>query len=260
MIRDLINKHYNKLSESDLDTLSYVLHHLDECSTMSILELEKACAMSKSSILRMTQKLGFSGYSEFKYSLKAELDLVKNKEIDGLFDIQSNEIEMTRKIFENMQLKPIYEQIYYAGAIYGFATGWGQRNAMEELSRNLISCDKKMFIVPAEREFDVILSRMKKRDLVIIISLSGDLDNLMDSVRQLSVLGIPTLSITSLRNNKLAEFCTYNIYFESTKLGKYYGFEHRSFIGLFSILDMIYRGYLEFSLKKEKEDSDKTAK
>lgn len=250
MIKDLINKHFDKLSESDIDTLNYVLHHIEECSQMSILELAKTCAMSKSSILRMTQKLGFSGYSEFKYSLKSELEITDNQPNTDLFEIQLNEFEKSRKIFHNIQTDPIYEQIYSADTLYGFATGWGQKNVLEELARNLMSCDKQLFIIPAEREFDVILSRMNKRDLVIIISLSGDLTHQMDTIKQLSILGIPTLSITSLRNNKLAELCTYNIYFESTKLGRFYGFEHRSFIGLFSILDLLYRGYLDYSLKK----------
>lgn len=247
-----MNKYFDKLTEGDLDTLNYVLHHVEECSQMSILELAKTCAMSKSSILRMTQKLGFSGYSEFKYSLKSELEIADNQLNKDFFEIQVNEFEISRKMFQNIQMEPIYEQIYSANTVYGFATGWGQKNVLEELARKLMSCDKLLFIIPAEREFDVILSRMSKQDLVIIISLSGDLIHQMDTIKQLSILGIPTLSITSLRNNKLAELSTYNIYFESTKLGKFYGYEHRSFIGLFSILDLLYLGYLDYSMKKEK--------
>lgn len=256
MLQDLINKHYDKLTENDLETLQYVLNHIDACSNMSIMELAKACAMSKSSILRMTQKLGFSGYSEFKYSLKNEQ--LEMKEHQNLFDIQVEEIEMTRKLFKQNQMEPVYQHIHEAETIYGFATGWGQKNAMEELSRNLIACDKKMFIIPAEREFDILLSRIKQNDLVMIISLSGDVTNIMNSVRQLSYRGVPTLSITSFKNNKLAELSTYNVYYESTKLGRYYGFEHRSFIGLFSILDLIYRGYLNFALEKERDDNEDT--
>ncbi|MGG0717474.1 MurR/RpiR family transcriptional regulator [Robertmurraya massiliosenegalensis] len=256
MLQDLINKHYDKLTENDLETLQYVLNHIEACSNMSIMELAKACAMSKSSILRMTQKLGFSGYSEFKYSLKNEQQEMKQHQ--NLFDIQVEEIEMTRKLFKQNQMDPVYQHIHEAETIYGFATGWGQKNAMEELSRNLIACDKKMFIIPAEREFDILLSRIKQNDLVMIISLSGDVTNIMNSVRQLSFRGVPTLSITSFKNNKLAELSTYNVYYESTKLGRYYGFEHRSFIGLFSILDLIYRGYLNFALEKERDDNEDT--
>lgn len=258
MIKDLINKYYDKLTENDLETLNYVLNHMDACSNMSIMELARECAMSKSSILRMTQKLGFSGYSEFKYSLKNEQQ--KNEHHQNLFEIQVEEIEMTRKLFKHNQMEPIYQQIHHAETIYGFATGWGQKNALEELSRNLIACDKKMFIIPAEREFEILLSKIKKNDLVIIISLSGDVNNIVNSVRQLSMRGIPTLSITSFKNNKLAELSTYNVYYESTKLGKYFGFEHRSFVGLFSILDLIYRGYLNFALEKEQEHRENTAK
>ncbi len=69
----IINKHYEQLNENDLYMLRYILEHKLECQDMSIIQLSKKINMSTSSILRMTQKLGFSGYSEFKFALKNEL-------------------------------------------------------------------------------------------------------------------------------------------------------------------------------------------
>ncbi|AYV67961.1 MurR/RpiR family transcriptional regulator [Niallia circulans] len=248
MLKDLMNKYYDQLSENDLYVINYVLNHIEECKKMSILELSEACTISKSSILRMTQKIGFSGYSEFKYFLKNE---PKSFEPNlDFFTMQMKEIEMTRKLYKNIDTEAIYNQIRNADTIYGFASGWGQRNALEEMARQFISNNKKIYIIPAETEFDFLLAKMKPTDLVIVISLSGDVKNIVGQLRQLAVKSIPTLSITSFNNNHLATLSTYNIYYESFMLGKHYEIEHRSLLGLFTVIDSVYRGYLDYSVRK----------
>ncbi|WP_312092927.1 MurR/RpiR family transcriptional regulator [Niallia sp.] len=251
MLKDLMNKYYDVLSENDLYVINYVLNHIEECKKMSILELSDACNISKSSILRMTQKLGFSGYSEFKYFLKNEPKQLETN-LD-YFTMQIKEIEMTRKLYKNIHTEVIYEQISKADTIYGFASGWGQRNALDEMSRQFISNDKKIYIIPAETEFDFLLSKMKQTDLVIVISLSGDAKNIVGQLRQLSMKSIPTLSITSFNNNHLATLSTYNIYYESFELGQHFDIEHRSLLGLFTVIDSIYRGYLDYTIRKKEE-------
>ncbi|MGG0717756.1 MurR/RpiR family transcriptional regulator [Robertmurraya massiliosenegalensis] len=251
MIKDLLNKYYDRLSENDLYVLDYISNHIEKCKQMSITELAEACAISKSSILRMTQKLGFSGYSEFKYSLKHELEL-PTQNID-FTHMQLNEIEMTRKLFDSINKTAIYEKINSANTIYGFATGWGQRNALEELSRHFILCKKKLFIIPAVKEFEILLPKIEKNDLVIFISLSGDVQNIVSLLRQLSIKKVPSLSITSFNNNHLAELSTFNIYYQSTDLGYYHSAEQKSFMGLFTVIDLLYRGYLNFSLRGDEE-------
>ena len=65
----LINKYYEKLNSNDLYILNYIKNN-PETSDVNITLLSKMCNSSTASILRMTKKLGFSGYSEFKYFLK----------------------------------------------------------------------------------------------------------------------------------------------------------------------------------------------
>lgn len=48
------------------------MNHKHTCYHLGIDALAKACSVSRSSILRLAQKLGFSGYSEFRVFLKWE--------------------------------------------------------------------------------------------------------------------------------------------------------------------------------------------
>ncbi|EAC5456654.1 MurR/RpiR family transcriptional regulator, partial [Listeria monocytogenes] len=66
----LIQQHQSELSELDRGILNYILSNGDTVLSMGIVELSEQVHVSKSSILRLTKKLGFSGYSEFKYFLR----------------------------------------------------------------------------------------------------------------------------------------------------------------------------------------------
>ncbi len=66
----VINENYSKLNTIDMYILTYIQNNLHECTSLSIAELAKRCNVSTATILRMAQKLNFSGYSEFKFFLK----------------------------------------------------------------------------------------------------------------------------------------------------------------------------------------------
>ncbi|MEG0443159.1 MAG: MarR family transcriptional regulator [Carnobacterium sp.] len=66
----LINQHYRELNESDLQILSYIIQNKEKCKGMTIIALAQETLTSKSTISRIVKKIVFSGYSEFKYSLK----------------------------------------------------------------------------------------------------------------------------------------------------------------------------------------------
>ena len=65
-IEELINDHYQELSENDLIIWQYIEQHKEECRNLAINELAQRCHVSKTTILRFAQKLSLKGYSELK--------------------------------------------------------------------------------------------------------------------------------------------------------------------------------------------------
>lgn len=246
MLHELINKYAEFLTDNDYHILSYVEKEPERVANMTIMEFSQQCNMSKSSILRMTKKLGFSGYSEFKYYLKESS--AKNDSSGNVFELSENDIKRTVQLFDNQDKQPIYSLIDEAETIYAYGTGWGQQNALQELSRYLLSMDKRVYLIPSLRELQVASKNMSSDDLVIIASLSGDLDEVSSDLKKISHQGVPTLSITSFKNNHLAELSTYQLYFQSTDFGFAYNVAHKSFIGLHAIVDLLVRGYLDYKM------------
>ena len=100
-LEGIINEHFNELNENEKAIIEYIIKNKANCQEMTIIELAKETLTSKSSILRLTQKLGFSGYSEFKYSIRKD---ISKKNVTGekqdLYSLQIKDIEATKKIFE----------------------------------------------------------------------------------------------------------------------------------------------------------------
>ena len=62
-----------RFTSHERDVVSYILEHLNEVPSMSTGELARAAYTSKTTVVRLCQKLGFSGYQEFKLKLVEEV-------------------------------------------------------------------------------------------------------------------------------------------------------------------------------------------
>ena len=61
------------LSDNALAVLRFIYDNILEVPDMSIHELAQRISYSTSTIIRFCKKLGFSGFSEFKYALRSEI-------------------------------------------------------------------------------------------------------------------------------------------------------------------------------------------
>ena len=79
----------------------------------NINELAKVLLSSKSSVLRLAQKLGYTGYSELKYSLKK--DIVKKAVVPtDLVEKFRKEIDKTFEYASQVNFAPLISEIHKA--------------------------------------------------------------------------------------------------------------------------------------------------
>lgn len=241
----LVNQHHDKLNENDLAILAYILKNQVKCQNISIIKLSEACHTSKSSILRLTKKLGFTGFTEFKYSLKLE-EKAEEPEIECLMELQGSDLDVTLKLMKQTDVSTIVKKMAKADRVFGYGTGWGQQNAVKELSRNLMACGKYMLSIPAKTEFDLNMPIISENDFVVIISLSGDGKDIEQNIQTLNLRGVPILSITTFKNNYLASLTPYNLYYQTTPMHTSGNNEIYSFITLNLVCDILFREYVGY--------------
>lgn len=250
-IEALINTHFNELNENDHHIAEYIIQHKQECKNLTITELATKTLTSKSSILRLTQKLGFSGYSEFKYFLKNE-EKKEESTPSSFLDMQTNDINQTLKLFKQSNNQPIYHSLHHARKIFCYGTGWGQRDSIRTFQRSLVPLQKFPTLIESSNEFnDIVEDTLTEKDLVIVVSLSGDIKQAKEMMQTLTMKGVPILSITNISNNALASLATYNLYFQSTSYNFPKEGMHGLILPLFQVLDSFVRGYIDYVKDQE---------
>lgn len=248
----LIHQHHSDLSTLDREILSYILKNEDTISKLNIIDLAERVHVSKSSILRLTKKLGFSGYSEFKYFMRNQQKEEQVKRHDkSIFDKQMDDILATLNYMNKVDLRVINKLFDDSKTIYCYATGFSQKKAIEEFSKMMLSMEKRVIVLPNKTEFDMVMPMITKEDCVIIASLSGETEN----ISTFSIRKIPVLSLTAPGDNYFARHTTYHLtYFcDFFQIGRK-KIPSQSLIGLNCLIDYLIRSYGQFTLKESDYD------
>lgn len=249
-LEEFINNNYNKLNENDLYILKYILNNKVECCDLGINELAKKCNVSRTTILRFTQKLGFKGYSEFRVHLKwqeSEGDKVEKDYVETLYtDLNENIKLLKEKDFTN-----ICKLIYNAERVFVYGTGTIQMAVAQELKRIFLSAHKYLNVIEGTSELEIITPSITKQDVVIIISLSGNTVSLHSFINQLSIKGIEYISITKLSNNKLSRMTPHNLYILNSTVNLSNGVFYQFTSFFFILIEALFIQYVNYKQKQE---------
>ncbi len=221
-LNNLVATNIKKLNENDLIIWNYISHNQEVCAKSTIDQIAKNCNVSRTTVLRFTQKLSLSGFSEFKVYLKMansiksniNTDTIENS-ITHLCDDITQYLDKSKTINYNN----IFDLIYSARNIYIYGTGAVQHNVAKEFKRVFLSA--QIFVFEIEGSYDEVIvstAGITKDDLVFIVSLSGESKVSLNFAKNLKAKQVPIVSITKFTHNKLANLSTENIYVNSVSL------------------------------------------
>lgn len=252
-LEKIYNQHFHELSENERLIMDYILQHKKECQQMTIVEVAQATLTSKSSVSRLAQKLGFAGYSEFKYAMRLDVGQEDHPERkEAFYLMQEKDIAATKKIFEQTDIRPILKQLEEAKRVFCYGTGWGQLDVLSDLRRNLMAVGKYCITLPAKRELEMtVKENITPDDFLIVVSLSGDIAEVEKEMHRLKMREVPILSITNMSNNNLASLGKYNLYFQCTPTW-HNEVEVYSFLPVYVATDSLFRSFIDY-LAQERE-------
>jgi len=121
---DELAKYYSELTISEQRVFSYIFNNQKTTLNMKIDEIAKAAFSSKTVIINMTQKLGFTGFADFKYYLRSNNKLqIKNEKIDDFEFFLKDNISKTLGLVDQDVLKNVSRHIQKAKTVYIVARG-----------------------------------------------------------------------------------------------------------------------------------------
>lgn len=239
------NAHRAQLGENDLHIWNYIAAHRRECASLSIEALGRRCNVSRTTILRFAHKLGLHGFSELKVLLRME-----EKPQQALPDY----IEQTCAVYADMiadirakDCTALFRLIDKAENLYVFSSGMLQDAVARELCRAFLACGKWFYTIHAGTEADVLLHNVTERDLVIILSVSGESPQVLQLARALRVRSIPAVSITRRRDNTLAQLCPMRLYVGTVEMEmNVLGTQYQSTTSFFILVELLFLKYMNY--------------
>ncbi len=249
-LEELMNQYSDRLSENDLYIWNYVEKHKKQCENMTIEQLASKCNVSRTTILRFTKKLSLKGFGEFKVHLKMENDDSRRETSKAVKVCMSYETMMRDMIQQDF--RPIIETIYHADRIFVYGTGMVQRTVAKEMKRLFYHGRKNFFDFNGGDEFRALLKELNNRDLLIMISVSGERESLLEFVQKAKIKNVPVISITERLKNPLAQLSDYNLYISTTAVEQNLSsVQYKSMTSYFILVEMLMLRYLEYLEEKE---------
>ena len=217
----------SQFSTTEQEIAGHILENPQLVVDMSIHELAKHTYSSPSSIVRLCNHTGFSGYKEFRKAVTYELAMreqsrkVEQKEIahsDSLQDIIDKityanivSLEETRALMDVNVLRSCVDLIKQARVIYLFGLGASLCAAKDAYLKFLRL--NKLCIINEDWHSQILQARnANEQDLGIVISYSGATTEVVECMKIMKENKTPIIAITRCVNSPVSELADQKLY------------------------------------------------
>lgn len=192
------------LTDVESTVLHYIIDHMDEVLKMGVRGVARENYTSSSTIMRLTKKLGYSGFVDMYYKL---LPLVKNAEGNMDEDFQfinsfcSNTL-LQYNSYEQMKLFARKICSLDKRFIFIYATGFSAIPA-DYLNKKLLVLGQKCIMSSGTDSIGVFENNLTDMGMLITISRSGETERVVDRVKIARENGIFTVTLTNELDNSV---------------------------------------------------------
>ncbi len=205
------------LRRSERKAAHFIIQHPDKIAILPLRKLAAECNVSEATILRLCRGLGFSGYQDFKMSLVPEL-LSKGKGIwqditsfdeEGKWIMQLSN-SLTKSLgnslrgIETKNLKKTASLIRKAKRIIVVGLG-GSAGVAYIFTDSLTGMGFLSFAANDPSYLQILPESLKKGDLLIGISHSGETDEIILLMSRAKTIGVATVAITNYEQSLLTQ-------------------------------------------------------
>lgn len=204
-----VQRKYNEFSDKEKDIADYIMQHGDKIKNINITDLAKEIGTSGATITRFAKKIGCDSFVDMKIKLGSnKVELPINDE-DGIFSYTyqyyNEVIERTKMLIDKEEIFKVVNEIKKAKNIYIYGVGSSGLTCKEMMQRLLrmgfnVHCisDSHMMIINS--------SIVSENDLVIGISISGETQEVIHSLRKSKENGAKTVSITGFEGSTVSKY------------------------------------------------------
>jgi len=215
---------FPKLRPSERKVAEYILAHADEVVNLPVTELARRSDVSDATVVKFTQKVGYSGYQEFKIALARESGLPQRPtygELDPSDDLEKvkgkviqmhvNALENTLRTLSDDELERAVDALEKAGTIHFYGVGASGLVALDGEQKFLrIGRRCNAFIDPHLQY--AMAALLRPGDVAIGITHSGTTAEIIQALKIASASGATAVCITNHFDAPVTEVCDVKLY------------------------------------------------
>lgn len=212
---------YNSLSEAERKVADYILKNEEEVPFKSVYEIAKAVDVSVPSVSRLTKRIGYKNFKDFKIKLAKDTSSTVRYIYSAITQDDGDEelirkvflgnirtLEDTLKLIEDNGLVEMAKILAKAKRIVFLGIG-GSGTVANDAALRFSHLD-----IQAEGYNDPIqillqTKRLKKNEVVVGISHSGRTGIVLEALKIALQNGAITVCITNYMNSPMKEHCSY---------------------------------------------------
>ena len=201
-----------KLTDLELSILDYIVENIEEIQDVGVRDIANATFTSPSSVIRLSKKMGFTGYTDMYYSL---LPIVKKSKVDtydagsGILDFDFSEIlaDFSEEKIENFNRHILNKSDKY---IFIYATGFSNIIA-EYIYKKLLVLGRKVIVSSGSDSIGIFENNLEDISAMLVVSKSGETEQVYNKLTKAVEADIFTISFTQDSQNRMAELTDLNI-------------------------------------------------
>lgn len=233
-----------KLSKTEQELLNYTTQSLHLVKNMSIRQFASANFVSTTTVLRFIRKVGFAGWPEFRQAVITSERETRSIEIPSIVEKDDYRDSYLKNIIEAVKVitdekAQIFDRIMDRYPhIYILGCGLSRETALyvyHLFSTLGYDCDR----IVEEYELNSIMKRIKKEDVLLVLSYSGDNVDIIHQIEKIFSVATPAIiSITRSDNNVVQNMSDLNFYVFADQI-TYNGEDITSHCGMIAILEVL---------------------
>ncbi|MFI3238259.1 MAG: MurR/RpiR family transcriptional regulator [Lachnospiraceae bacterium] len=206
-----------KLNDTDDSIIDYIRENRTSIQNISIHNIADTLFISPNAIMRTAKKLGYSGFSELKFTIQQEEHpLQENKPQSQVLDKIPQNILKSIDVIDDEVVHNLVDDMLKAHNI--LVLGIGDSVYFCELFGRYLRClDANVEYYQQIHDMEYAAKRFKEGDLVIVISASGGYERLQKIAQNVRMQGAKTWCITHYGKNKLSDICERQLCFWGEK-------------------------------------------
>jgi DNA-binding MurR/RpiR family transcriptional regulator len=209
---------YANFGDQERKVADFVYSHHSDFLDYSIMDIVEETDVSKSTIIRFCNKLGFSGLKDFKVhfyltsfspfaltdSIQIEFDDDFARIKDKIFSGCIESLMHTKAILDMIEVQKATDLLLSANTIYLYGYGGSAPNILYFVHK-LMELGLKCQAFHDPQSTRLSISQIQKKDVVFAISCGGKSETVVEAVKWAKQLGVPSISITNCPNSPLGK-------------------------------------------------------